>query len=369
MADDMRLKEAEFTPPLEDKSTLGDTPKMSVKPSWSKPAIRKRLFTWLGLGVGALVIAGALYWVFVASRYQSTDNAYVGASSAQISAQVSGLIKEAPVGEMQHVRAGDVLLVIDPADAQLAVQRAEADYRRVLQRVRGYGAETSAARAAVAARQADLSRAETDYERREQLASSGAVSADEVTSARTALATARADLVAARENYAASRTQAPEGAPEDHPEALAAKAALDAARLDLERTRIVSPIDGVVVQNRVQIGQQVTPGAPLMSVVPLSEAYVDANFKETQLRQMQIGQPVRLTSDLYGDHVVYHGRVAGLGAGSGSAFALIPAQNATGNWIKVVQRVPVRISLDPEELAAHPLRVGLSMRATVDVSR
>jgi len=329
---------------------------------------RKVLLRGLALTVlAAATGAGAWQWL-VASHYVSTDNAYVGASSAQITAQTAGPLAVVRVEDTQRVRKGDVLAVIDPAEAELAVARAEADYRRTLQRVRQYEAQSGAAAAQVQARQADVARAQADFGRRQALAATGAVSAEEVSTTRTALEAARANLAAARQSLAAQAAlTSGAGGVDRHPETLAARAALDAARLDLQRTVIRAPVDGVVAQRRAQVGQRVQAGQALMTVTPLAQAWVDANFKEGQLGKVRVGQKVKLTSDLYGDDVVYHGRVAGLGGGTGSAFAVIPAQNATGNWIKVVQRVPVRIALDPAELRRSPLRVGLSMNAVVDL--
>jgi membrane fusion protein (multidrug efflux system) len=329
---------------------------------------RQRLLSIVGIAVLAVALLLTGYWLLIGSRYESTDDAYVGASSAQISAQVPGLIAAVPIAETQTVHRGDVLARIDPSDAEIAVEQAQANYQRTLLRVRQYYSQASAAGADIAARQADLARAQSDFARRNQLARTGAVSGEELSTARAAMAAARANLVAAQQAYASQRTLIAGASVDQNPEALAAKAQLDAAQLALTRTTILAPIDGVVTNNRAQIGQRVEPGGVLMSIAPLAQAYVDANFKEPQLRRMQVGQPVELTSDLYGGDVKFHGRIAGLGGGTGASQAVIPAQNATGNWIKVVQRVPVRIHLDPEELARHPLRVGLSMQATVDVS-
>jgi len=328
---------------------------------------RKLLLHGLALSVLAAGGGAATWWTLVGSHYVGTDNAYVGASSAQVTAQTGGPLAAVRFDDTERVRKGDVLAIIDPAEAQIAVARAEADYRRTVQRVRQYDAQAAAAAAQIAARQADLERARTDYGRRQALAATGAVSAEEVTATRTAFQAAQANLAVARESQAAQAALTTPGGVDRHPEVLAAKAALDSARLDLERTVIRAPVDGVVAQRKVQVGQRVQPGQALMTVTPLAQAYVDANFKEGQLGQVRIGQTVKLTSDLYGDKVTYHGRVTGLGGGTGSAFAVIPAQNATGNWIKVVQRVPVRIALDPTELAKRPLRVGLSMNAEIDL--
>lgn len=330
---------------------------------------RKQMLTWLGGGVAVIAVLMTLQYVFIGSHFESTEDAYVGAATSRLSAQVSGVIAEVPVHETLAVKQGDVLAVIDPADAKLAAERADADYRRALQRVRQYYAEVGVAGAQVAARQADLDRAQTDFERREALSKTGAVSGEEMTSARAARDAARSNLIAAQQQLTSQRALIAGSKVEDNPEVLAAKAALDSAQLDLKRTTILAPVSGVVVQNSAQVGQRVAPGTPLMAVAPIGTAYVDANFKEGQLRRMKVGQPVELESDIYGGSVKYHGKVTGIGGGTGSAFAVIPAQNATGNWIKVIQRVPVRIEIDPAELAKQPLRVGMSMHATVDISK
>jgi membrane fusion protein (multidrug efflux system) len=328
--------------------------------------LRTRLLIGLGGVVALSTLAYGAYAYTAAARYVTTDNAYVGADMAQINSQISGPIAEVRVSDTKAVHKGDVLVVIDPADAKLKLASAEADYRRALQHVGQYYSERAAAAATVAARQSDMERTAGDFARRQALAQSGAISREQLLNAGAAAEAARANLAAAREQLAAQEELIKGFTVADHPETLSAKAAVEKARLDLSRTVIRAPIDGVVAQRKAQVGQSVQPGQTLMTVSPIAQAYVDANFKEGQLGKVQAGQPVTLTSDLYGSHLVYHGHVAGMGGGTGSAFAVIPAQNATGNWIKVVQRVPVRIALDPKELAAHPLRVGLSMNATID---
>lgn len=334
----------------------------------------------------AAVVAGAallylVYWLLVASRHVETDNAYVQASSAQVTALVSGPLTQVPIHETLPVKQGQVLAVIDPADYRLAVARARADLDQAERRVRQYfandralAAQTEARSSDIARAEAELRRAQVEYGRRKGLAGAGAVSGDELTAAETSLTTARASLAQARANAVAAGEQQRAanvlvaGADvASNPEVAAARARLSQAELDLARTVIRAPTDGVVTRNAVEVGQRVQPGAVLMTIVPIQRAYVDANFKEGQLRKVKVGQPVTLTSDLYGSGVKFHGRVAGFSGGTGSAFAVIPAQNATGNWIKVVQRVPVRIELDPKELADHPLRVGLTMTADIDV--
>lgn len=364
MADDLRFQAID-TPVMEDTIAAEEKAEQEKAAKMSK---RRKLLLYGAAGLIAKIALGfGAHYMLVGSHYVSTDNAYVDASTAQINAQVSGQVLQVLVSDTQSVRAGEVLAIIDPADAQLNFQRAEADYRRTLQRVRQYYAQEASAVAQVRARQAEAARAETDYNRRRALAQTGAVSGDELTATRAAYDSARANLTAANENLEAQRVLIRGQNAENHPETAAARAAMETARLSLDRTTLRAPIDGVVTQLNAQVGQRFEVGQPLMIIAPLQQAYVDANFKEGQLRRVEIGQPVELHSDLYGEHVTYHGRVEGLGGGTGSAFAVIPAQNATGNWIRVVQRVPVRISLDPRELAEHPLRVGLSMEARIDV--
>jgi membrane fusion protein (multidrug efflux system) len=330
--------------------------------------LRARLFMLLG-GVVVLAATGWLAWyLIVGINYMSTDDAYVDAATAQITPQIDGTVAAVPVFDTRHVRKGDVLVVIDPADAQIAVAQAEANYGEAVRKVQQDFANADEASAEVASKQADLQRARIDYSRRAALSQTGAVSGDELSTARDALSTAEAAVNAAQQQLAAQRAVVQGTDVAHNPTVLSAKAVYDKARLDLSRTIVRSPVDGVVAQNTVRVGERVQVGALLMTVVPIAQAYVDANFKESELNHVHKGQKVTLCSDLYGSGVVYHGRVVGLGGGTGSAFALIPAQNATGNWIKVVQRLPVRVALDPKELQEHPLRVGLSMTATVDLS-
>jgi membrane fusion protein (multidrug efflux system) len=360
-----------------------------------KAEARKRMFGMLGIGVLAAGVLYTLYIVLIASHFVSTDDAYVGADVAQVTPLVSGAVKAVHVADTQSVKAGDVLVEIDPADATLAVARADAEYQRALRTVRGDLATQGALGAQVAARGADINRAKSqvdsataevakaklDYDRRQALAQSGAVSGEELTAAKTAYTNAQAMLAGAQaaaaqavatqkaaEGQLAASAEMTQGSVEANPMVASARAALNTAKLDLERTTLRAPVDGIVTRRQVQVGQRVQSGTPLMTIVPTGALYVDANFKEGQLRKVGVGQPAELESDLYGGGVKYHGTVVGLSGGTGSAFALIPAQNATGNWIKVVQRLPVRIKLDAQELASHPLRVGLSMKAKLDVS-
>lgn len=356
---------------------------------------RKTLFALLALGVAVVGSGGWAYWELVASRYVETDNAYAVVDSAQVMAAVAGTIAEVRVKDTQAVKKGDILVVIDPTDATLALLQADADLGRAIRRVKSLQANDAGLGAQVVAReeeekrlaaqfasaQADFERATIDLKRRQALLNSGSVSGDELTKAQNAYASAEANLKAMQAAVAQARAGRDAalgakhanavlivGAPlEENPEVALARARRDQAAVDLERTVIRSPVDGVVARRQVQLGQRVQPSTPLLSVVPVQEMYVNANFKEVQLRDVQPGQKVELSCDLHGEEVVYHGVVEGFSGGTGAAFALIPAQNATGNWIKVVQRLPVRIRLDPAELQAYPLRVGLSMTARIDL--
>ncbi|HLZ73696.1 HlyD family efflux transporter periplasmic adaptor subunit [Phenylobacterium sp.] len=345
-------------------------------------ARRRRLLIWLA---AAVVVGAALYGVYAflfTGKTVSTDNAYVGADVGQVTPLIAGPVAKVLVRETEAVKAGQPLVVLDDADARIAVEQAQAALGQAERKVQGYGASDTALAGQVAARDADiararsdLDRAKTDLDRRQALSASGAVSGDELTNAKNkyteaqaALAQAQASRAAAAGSREANRVLIAGVSLEQNPEVAAARARLDAAQLNLSRTVLRAPMDGIISKKQVEVGQQVAIGAPLMAIVPASEAYVDANFKEVQLDKVRPGQPVTLTSDLYGSKVKFHGRVRGLSGGTGSAFSLIPAQNASGNWIKVVQRLPVRIDLDPRELAQHPLRVGLSMKASVDIS-
>jgi membrane fusion protein (multidrug efflux system) len=356
----------------------------SAQAASARPAAarRRRLLTWLAIAVVAAVALYGVYAMLFAGKTVGTDNAYVGAETAQVTPLVSGPVAAVPAKETLSVKTGDPLVLLDDSDARIAVSQAEAALGQAERKVKGYAANDTALTGLVAARQADLARAQsdltrarTDLDRRQNLATSGAVSGEELTTAKNQFATAQAAVAQAQANLRAAQGQREAnlvliaGAPLDqNPEVAAARARLDAAKLALQRTVIRAPMDGVVSRKQVQVGQEVQAGTPLMAVVPVNAVYVDANFKEVQLKKVRIGQPVTLTSDLYGGGVKFHGRVVGLSGGTGSAFSLIPAQNASGNWIKVVQRLPVRIALDPRELAQHPLRIGLSMKADIDIS-
>lgn len=283
---------------------------------------RRILFQLLGAFIVIIALLSLLYYIFIGSKHVTTDNAYVAGDIAQISAQVMGTIKAVHCKDTDVVKIGDILVTIDDTDAKLALARAKAELDKA---------------------KTDVDRAKIDYERRIVLAKTGSVSAEEITNAKNAFSATKAI-------------------------ANAAEAVFSQAQIDLDRTIVRSPANGIIAKRQAQLGQRVQPGFVLLSVVPSLELYVNANFKEVQLRKVKVGQPVKLTADFYGSSVVFHGKVAGIAGGTGSAFAVIPAQNATGNWIKVVQRLPVRIELDPEELKAHPLQVGLSMFVDINVS-
>jgi membrane fusion protein (multidrug efflux system) len=314
----------------------------------------------------AIGIAWGAYWMLALRYAESTDDAYVSGNIVQITPQIAGTVVKIAADDTQFVKAGSTLVELDPADEKLALEAADAKLARTVRDVRGLFATTAQLRASLDMRSADVARATEDLNRRQRLASSGAVSGEELQHARDALTSAQAALIAAREQLAANQARVDRTTVENHPDVRSAAAQVHDAYLDLARTHLPAPVSGYVAKRAVQLGQRVAPGAPLMAIVPLDEVWVDANFKEPQLATMRVGQPVTLKADLYGGKVRYHGTVAGFGAGTGAAFSLLPPQNATGNWIKIVQRVPVRIALDPHELAEHPLQIGLSMQVEVD---
>ncbi|WP_324288583.1 HlyD family efflux transporter periplasmic adaptor subunit [Roseateles sp. SL47] len=359
-----------------------------------QPARRKPRLAMLAAAVVLLGGGAWAYHHFIGERYVSTDNAYTAAEVAQITPAIDAITQRVRVVDTQEVRKGDVLVELDATDARLALAQAEAELGRAERRVRTYQANDLGYRAQVAAReaeqeqadaqlkvaQADLDRAKLDLSRRQALATSGSVSGEELSNAQAAFNTALARLSAAKATAEQTRANraATQGAMAanqalieqaglaDNPEVALARAKRDQARVDLERTVLRAPFDGVVARRQIEVGQKVKAGSVVMTVVPIQQVHVDANFKEGQLGRVHNGQAVELKADLYGSSVVYHGVVVGLAGGTGSAFAAIPAQNATGNWIKVVQRVPVRVAIDPKELAERPLQVGLSMEVTID---
>ena len=365
-----------------------------------KPAIstskRKTLFIVFALVILTIAAGVWLYQTFIGSRSVSTDDAYVAASTAQVTPLTGGQVTELDVIDTQLVKKGQMLFHLSDPDQRNALASVEADYAAARRRYEqtlsqgsalastadARGAAVSTARAQIALAQADVTRARADLSRREALVGSGAVSGEELTTARNAysaavarvaaaqgaLAQAIADVASAKSNAHAAFALVRGTSVDTAPEVRAASARLEQARLDLDRTTVRAPVDGVVAKLAIQAGQRVTAGAVAMMIVPIDKLYVDANFKENQLGRVRLGQKVTLTSDYYGSKVVFHGKVAGFAGGTGAAFSPIPAQNATGNWIKVVQRLPLRVALDPAELRAHPLRVGLSMAAEIDLT-
>ena len=344
--------------------------------------IRRRGLTLIA---SAVLIGGLAWggWHWLHGRHhQNTDNAYVAGNVVQITPQMGGTVVAIGADDTDFVKAGQVLVKLDGADARVALDQAEAQLAQTVREVRTLFANNSTLKAQVQTREADLSRMQTDaaraqqdLQRRAPLVASGAIGKEEfqhaqaqATSAQSAVAAAQSAVTAAREQLSASQTQTDGTTVPAHPNVQRAAAKVREAFLALQRLELLAPMDGHVAKRGVQLGQRVPAGAPLMTLVALNQLWVDANFKESQLDSIRIGQPVEMEADVYGTQVVYHGTVVGLGAGTGAAFALLPAQNATGNWIKIVQRVPVRIAIDAKDLADHPLRMGLSMEVRIDTA-
>jgi membrane fusion protein (multidrug efflux system) len=328
---------------------------------------RQRGFLILGLVVLIGALAYGAYWFFDARFYESTDDAYVGGNIVAVTSRENGTVQALHVDNTQTVKRGQLLMEMDPSVVNVNVAAAEANLARTIRSVKGEFSHAASSGAQVAQAQVALSLAKADYQRRQQAAGDGAVSQEELNHARDNVRGAEAALAAQQGGHDQSLSQIAGTDIANNPDVLSAEATLRNTIIAQGHYRIVAPVDGVVAQRTVQVGQQVAAGTPLLAVVPLSNVWVDANFKEVQLQDMRVGQPVTVTADIYGGKVTYHGKVEGLGAGSGSAFALLPPQNASGNWIKIVQRVPVRIALDPQELAEHPLRIGLSVTASISI--
>ena len=332
------------------------------------PTNRRRAgFLILGAVIVIAAIGYGLYWFLDARFYESTDDAYVAGNVVAITSRESATVMSLHADNTQTVKRGQLLIEMDPAVAQVNMAAAEANLARAVRAVRGAFSGADSYRAQLSQAQVALGQAQSDYKRRQSASADGAVSGEELAHARAAVDAASAAVSAAKAGLDHALSQVEGTNVAGNPDVLSAEAQLRNASISLGHMRLIAPVDGVVAQRTVQVGQQVAAGTPLMAVVPLSNVWIDANFKEVQLQDMRIGQPVTITADIYGGSVTYHGHIEGLGAGSGSAFALLPPQNASGNWIKIVQRVPVRIALDPKELADHPLRVGLSVAAEVDV--
>jgi membrane fusion protein (multidrug efflux system) len=313
-------------------------------------------------------IGWGLYWLIALRHFETTDDAYVAGDVLQITNAVTGTIAAVHADDTQSVRAGDVLVELDPADERIAVAAAEAELAHTVRDVAALFAQASERRALLAEREAALQRSSQDAARRRPLVGDGAVSSEDLAHADDAVAELGASVAAARASVDTLTAQIGGTTIPTHPRVLAAAANVRSAHLALRRTSIAAPVAGVIARRSAQIGQRIAAGTPLMALVPLESVWVDANFKEVQLHRIRIGQKVSIRTDVYGGDVEFHGRVAGLAAGSGSAFALLPPQNASGNWIKIVQRVPVRILLDSSEIRRHPLRIGLSAIVRVDVT-
>jgi membrane fusion protein (multidrug efflux system) len=343
---------------------------------------RKVLLTGVLILVLLVGIAWFAYWYLVGRNYQSTDDAYVAGNVIQITPQVSGTVVEINADDTDFVPQGKVLIRLDPTDADFALKQAEAELGQAVRQARTLYANDEVLIANINQRKAELaqmktdaSNAQEDLQRRESVVASGAVSKEELQHAQTALtnalsakSAAESSLASMQQQLLSSRAQTDGTSVDTHPSVQAAAARVREAYLARVRCDITAPAAGQIAKRGVQIGQRIQTGAPLMAIVPLDQLWVDANFKEVQLRRMRINQPVDMNADIYGNKVKYSGHVVGLGAGTGAAFSLLPAQNATGNWIKIVQRIPVRVELDKEQLKAHPLRVGLSMQAEINVS-
>ncbi|MDL5591735.1 efflux RND transporter periplasmic adaptor subunit [Bacillus subtilis] len=328
---------------------------------------RKRLL----LGLLAVIVIGggaSFAWQQLVGQWsEGTDDAYIGGNVVQITPQTVGTVTRIGADDGDLVQEGQELVSFDPADAEVGLQRAEANLAHTVRQVRGLYNSVDGYRAEVAAREVAMEKARADFARRRNLAKDGAISQEELAHARDALESARSALTSAQQQLKSSSALVDDTVIASHPEVKAAAAQLRQAYLEKARTTLVAPVTGYVAKRTVQLGQRVQPGTALMAVIPLDQVWIDANFKETQLKKMRIGQPVEIESDLYGGDVKYSGTVDSLGVGTGSAFSLLPAQNATGNWIKIVQRVPVRIRINADQLKEHPLRIGLSMNVNVDL--
>ncbi|PKH21927.1 multidrug export protein EmrA [Enterobacterales bacterium CwR94] len=315
-----------------------------------------------------LGVAWLIYWFLVLRHFQETDDAYVAGNQVQVMAQVSGSVNKVWFENTDYVKKGDLLVTLDKTDAEQAFEKAQTALATSVRQTQQLIVNNRQYEANIAVKKTALAQTETDLRRREPLGNANLIGREELQHARDAVASAKAELDVAVQQYNANQAMILKTSLANQPAVKQSAAALRDAWLGLQRTEIVSPMDGFVSRRSVQVGAQISPSTPLMAVVPATNLWVDANFKETQLANVRIGQPATVISDIYGDDVVYRGKVIGLDMGTGSAFSLLPAQNATGNWIKVVQRLPVRIELDPQEVAKHPLRIGLSTLVKVDTT-
>jgi len=334
----------------------------------NKKKKRKGALTFLAVLFVLAGVAYLVYWALVLRHFEETDDAYVAGNQVQIMAQVAGSVNKVRFDNTDFVKKGDVLVTLDKTDAEQAFEKAQTALATSVRQTHQLMINSKQYQASIALQKTALAQAEADLKRREPLGASNLIGREELQHARDAVATARAQLDVAVQQYNANQAAILDTSLENQPAVKQNAAALRDAWLALQRTEIRSPVDGYVSRRSVQVGAQISTSTPLMAVVPATNVWVDANFKETQLAGVRIGQPATVVSDIYGDEVIYHGRVVGLDMGTGAAFSLLPAQNATGNWIKVVQRLPVRIELDAKEVAEHPLRIGLSTQVKVDTS-
>jgi membrane fusion protein, multidrug efflux system len=349
-------------------NTDSQTPAPVAPPDATPNGKRRRLLIGTTIVLALVLLAYGAWWMIFARHFETTDDAYVAGNVIQVTPQVSGTVLAIHADDTELVQAGKPLVELDRADAKVALDQAEAQLAQTVREVRVLFANNGSLAANVSVRSSEVERARADLARRQQLIATGAVSKEEVEHARNALQSAESALQASREQLVSNHVLTDRTTPEQHPSVQRAASQVRAAYLAYARATLPAPITGYVAKRSVQVGQRVAAGTPLLSIVPLNAVWVDANFKEVQVARMRSGQPVTLHSDLYGADVSYHGKVVGLAAGTGAAFALLPTQNASGNWIKVVQRIPVRIALEPKELADHPLRVGVSMQVKVDVA-
>jgi membrane fusion protein, multidrug efflux system len=333
----------------------------------SNPRKRKVMLVVLAIVV---ILAGVGVWgyhEFYGRWNESTDDAYVNGNVVEITPLVTGTVVSIGADDGDLVHEGQVLINFDPNDAEVGLQSAQANLARTVRQVRGLYSNVDGMKAQVNAQQAEVQKAQDNFNRRKNLAAGGAISQEELSHARDDLTSAQNALANAKQQLKTTSALVDDTVVSSHPDVMSAAAQLRQAYLNNSRSTLIAPVTGYVAKRSVQLGQRVQPGTALMAVIPLDQLWIDANFKETQLRDMRIGQPVDIEADLYGSSVKYSGTIDSLGAGTGSAFALLPAQNATGNWIKIVQRVPVRIHINAEELAKHPLRVGLSTQVDVNL--
>lgn len=343
------------------------TTEQHLKPAIEQHSIARKI--WLTLLITLFILAGlgyGVYWFTYGRYFEYTDNAYVSGNLVQLMPQVAGTVIAINADDTDLVQQGQPVVVLDKADMVNAFNQAKANLALTIRKVRQLYAQTTGLQAKVVAYKAELAKAQDDLKRRQNIVNAGAVSREILQHADTAVITTEANLQAAEKEYAANLALTENTTLLTHPEVIAAETKLRQTYLDLNRTTIIAPVTGYIAKRAVQLGQSVTPGTPLLAIVPINQVWVDANFKEAQLANIRIGQPVKLWADFYGDKVAFRGKVVGLAAGTGNVFSLLPPQNATGNWIKIVQRLPVRIALDQRQIDHYPLRVGLSMEANID---